>query len=94
MVFDGKTELFFSLSKRLRSQVTLSSFLSFSCLLTTTDHTSEPSTSESCELKILARKDSQGNQLTSSVILSWIKVWKSPFFYIFLRIEPNIFLCI
>ena len=44
---------------------------------------SDPSTFESCELKTLPRKDSQGNKLTSGVILTWIKVWRSPFFYLF-----------
>ena len=61
--------------------------MSFDCLLTITHHTNDPSTFESCELKTFAKKDLQGNQLTSSVILSWTKVCRSPFFYIFLRIE-------
>ena len=59
MVFDGKTKsFFFFLSKILRSQVTLSSFMSFGYLLTTTHRISDPFTFESCELKILARNDS------------------------------------
>ena len=69
--------------------------MSFGYLLTTTHHTSDPMTFESCELKTLARKDSLGKKanfkchshmdqgMEITIILS-----------IFLRIEPNVFLCI